>query len=147
MVYYSRTIYKIDTMCRKLPCHRNNIEKHRRIVQLPKGLVLTISVVSLLELMGSFSDIAFAQSRQPSRSYCEEYARNYARRNSQGQTLGGAVRGAAGGAIIGGIAGDAGIGAGIGAALGGIRGGARESSDYNHLFNIAFEDCMQGRTG
>jgi outer membrane lipoprotein SlyB len=124
---------------------KNNTLKYRRIVQLPKGLVLTISVVGLLELRGLSSDIAYAQWRQPSRSYCEEYARNYARRNSQGQTLRGAARGAAGGAIIGGIFGDAGTGAAAGAVFGGIRGGRRQSSDYNYLYNIAFDDCMSGR--
>ena len=127
--------------------HKNNSLKYGRIVQLPKELILTISVVGLLELTGLSSGIAFAQSRPPSRSYCEEYARNYARRNSsEGQVLRGAAGGAARGALIGGIFGEAGKGAGAGAAFGAIRGGSRQSSDYNYLFNLAFDDCMQGRT-
>ncbi|MGK7908910.1 MAG: glycine zipper family protein [Synechococcus sp.] len=85
------------------------------------------------------------QASAQSVSYCEQYARDYARRNSQGQALRSTGRGAAGGAIFGAIAGDAGTGAGIGALVGGITGTARQSSDYDYLYRIAYNDCINGR--
>ena len=116
-------------------------------MKLPKELILRISAFGLLGLIGLSSELALAQYRRPSRTYCEQFARDYARRNSQGRALGEAATGAIGGAIIGGILGDAGTGAGIGALVGGIGGSSRESRDYNYLFNIAYDDCMRGRTG
>ncbi len=115
--------------------------QQRKIKQLPKRLILTISVIGLVKIIGLSSDPVLAQSR----SSCEEYARDYARRNTRSHTLSGAVEGAATGAVFGAIFGDAGKGAGVGAIVGGIEGGSRESSDYNYLYNLANDDCIRGR--
>jgi outer membrane lipoprotein SlyB len=115
-------------------------------MQVPKKLILKITVLGSLGLIGiQYHQIAPALAQQPSRSFCEEYARDYARRNSQGQSLSRAARGAAGGAAIGGIFGDAGLGAAIGASTGGIRGTIGKSQDYDYLYQIAFNDCMNGK--
>ncbi len=114
-----------------------------KIKQLPKRLILTISAISLVKFIFLSSETVLAQSR----SYCEQYARNYAERNSRDETLRGAAGGAARGALFGAILGDAGAGAAVGAGVGAIRGSSRQSSDYNYLFNIAYDDCMRGRTG
>jgi hypothetical protein len=113
-----------------------------KIKQMPNRLILVISVIGLVKLLGLSGDPVLAQSR----SYCEEYARDYAKRNTRSQTLRGTARGAASGALIGTIFGDAGKGAGIGAIAGTIGGGSRESSDYQRLYNLAYDDCIRGRT-
>ena len=116
--------------------------QRRKIKQLPKRLILTISVIGLVKLIGLSSDAVLAQSP----SYCEEYARDYAKRNTRDHTLRGAAGGAAGGALFGAVLGDAGAGAGVGAIIGGLEGGSRESSDYQNLYNLAYDDCMRGQT-
>ena len=93
----------------------------------------------------SLSCLFMAPTSAQSVSSCEQYARDYARRNSQGQALRSTGRGALGGAVIGGIAGDAGVGAGVGALVGGISGSARQSSDYDYLYRISYNDCINGR--
>ena len=113
----------------------------REIKQLPKRLILTISVIGLVKLIGLSGDMVLAQSR----SECEEYARNYARRNARSHTLRGAAKGAATGALLGAIFDDAGTGAGIGAIVGVLEGDSRESSDYQYLYSIAYDDCIIGR--
>ena len=111
--------------------------------QLPKKIILAISVISLIQILG----IPIAPVLGQSRSECEEYARNYAKRNSsnQGTTLRGTARGAFGGAVIGGIFGDAALGAGLGALGGTVAGSSRKSKDYQNLYNIAYDDCRSGR--
>ena len=114
-----------------------------KIKQLPKKIILAISVISLFKLLAIPGDVVLAQSR----SECEEYARNYAKRNSsnQGTTLRGTATGAFGGAVIGGIFGDAALGAGLGALGGTVAGSSRKSKDYQNLYNIAYDDCRSGR--
>ena len=116
--------------------------QQKKIKQLPKRLILTISALGLIKLIGLSSDTVLAQSR----SYCKEYARNYAERNTRSHGLGGAAEGAATGALFGAILGDAGEGAALGAIVGGIEGSSRESSEYRRLYNIAYDDCIRGRT-
>ena len=112
------------------------------IKQLPKSLILTVGVISLVNIVDLSIHTVLAQSR----SECEEYARNYAKRNSRDHTLRGVAGGAATGALFGAILGDAGAGAGVGAIVGGLEGGSRESSDYRSLYNLAYDDCIRGRT-
>ncbi len=114
-----------------------------KIKQLPKKIILAISVISLLKLLVIPGDIVLAQSR----SECEEYARNFAKRNSsnRGTTLRGTTTGAFAGGVIGGIFGDPLLGAGLGALGGTVAGSSRKSRDYQRLFNIAFDDCRSGR--
>ncbi len=122
---------------------KENSWEKKKIKQLTQKLMLIIGLISVVKIMGLSGDIVLAQSR----SQCEEYARDYAKRNSnsQGTTLRGAARGAAGGALIGAIFGDAGKGAGIGALAGTLRGSSRKSSDYQRLYNIAYDDYRSGR--
>ena len=115
--------------------------QQRKIKQLPKRLIWTIGVISLIKLIALSNNTVLAQSR----SYCEQYARDYARRNSRSHTLRGAAGGAATGALFGAIFGDAGKGAGIGAIVGTLEGSSRESSDYQRLYYLAYDDCMRGR--
>ena len=115
--------------------------QHRKTKQLAKRTILIIGAIGLVKLIGISSDIVLAQSR----SQCEQYARDYAKRNSRSHTLRGAAGGAAGGAIIGAIFGKPGRGAGIGAIVGVLEGGSRESSDYQRLYYIAYDDCIRGR--
>lgn len=111
-----------------------------------KKLIVIFTIVSGVKLLSlQFYQVAPALAQQPSRSFCEEYARDYARRNSRGRTLTHAARGAAGGAIVGSIFGDAGLGAAIGAGAEGFRGGINQSRDYDYLYRIAFDDCMNGK--
>ena len=113
-----------------------------KIQQMLKSLILiNISVIALLNIILLPRKAVWAQSR----SECEEYARDYAKRNSRNHTLRGAAGGAAGGALIGGIFGDAGKGAGIGAIVGGLGGSSKKSSDYQRLYNLAYDDCITGR--
>ena len=109
----------------------------------PFGAIAKLIVIAPISF--SLSYLPLAPAAAQSVSYCEQYARDYARRNSQGQALRSTAEGAAGGAIFGAIAGDAGAGAGIGALIGGISGTSRESSDYNYLYRIAYDDCIRGR--
>ncbi len=112
------------------------------IKHLPKSLILTVGVIILVNIVDFSRNTVLAQSR----SECEEYARNYAKRNKRDHTLRGAAGGAATGALFGAIFDDAGTGAGVGAIVGGLEGSSRESSDYQRLYNLAYDDCIRGRT-
>ena len=109
----------------------------------PAGVVTKL--IKAMPIGLGLSCLLLAPATAQSVSYCEQYARDYARRNSQGRALRDTARGAAGGAIFGAIAGDAGVGAGVGALIGGISGTSRESSDYDYLYRIAYDDCIRGR--
>ncbi|ACK64913.1 conserved hypothetical protein [Rippkaea orientalis PCC 8801] len=109
--------------------------------------ILAISLIVAADIMLLFPSVTVAQSRYRSRSYCEDYAREFADRRARGGFLQGGARGAASGAAIGAIV-DGGRGAGTGAAIGsvvGILGGSiKRGTDYDRLFNQAFDDCMRG---
>ena len=109
--------------------------------------LLTISAILVADAMRLSTSITLAQYQSRSRSYCESYARDYADRYARGGFFRGGARGAASGAAIGAII-DGGRGAGTGAAIGsvvGIIGGSsRRASDYDNLFQQAFDDCMRG---
>ena len=117
-----------------------NLMKH---VLPPQWVTASFSVAIPIGL--SLSCLLVAPASAQSVSSCEQYAREYARRNSQGRALRDTGRGAAGGAIFGAIAGDALAGAAIGAAVGGISGSVSESSDYDYLYRVAYNDCISGR--
>ncbi|MBR8826714.1 MAG: hypothetical protein DSM107014_02225 [Gomphosphaeria aponina SAG 52.96 = DSM 107014] len=90
---------------------------------------------------------AYTIAQGRSMSYCHRFAEDYANRHARGGPLEGAARGAAGGAIIGAVVDGgrgAGTGAGIGALVGGTARGARQNADRDHLYRIAFDDCMRG---
>ncbi|MEA5508380.1 hypothetical protein VB715_01240 [Crocosphaera sp. UHCC 0190] len=107
----------------------------------------TIATIIVANFLLFSPHITLAQWSSRSQSYCEGYARDFADRNARGGFLRGGARGAASGAAIGAIV-DGGSGAGTGAAIGsvvGIIGGsARRASDYDSLFQQAFNDCMRG---
>ncbi|HAC65100.1 MAG TPA: hypothetical protein DCF68_16615 [Cyanothece sp. UBA12306] len=110
--------------------------------------LLILSSILITDVIFLSSSLTIAQNSYPSRSYCEGYARDYADRYARGGFFRGGARGAAGGAAIGAII-DGGRGAGTGAAIGsvvGIIGGsARRGSDYDNLYQQAFDDCMRGK--
>lgn len=110
-----------------------------------KGLVIgTILIADALLLSIKTSQ---AQYSSRSVSYCESYARDFADCHAKSGFFRGGARGAASGAAIGAII-DGGRGAGTGAAIGsavGIIGGStRRASDYDSLYQQAFNDCMRG---
>ncbi len=79
---------------------------------------------------------------------CDAYARDYADRHSGGggDVLGGALGGAATGAILGGIIGGgrgAGTGAAIGGGVGALGGGSAAASNWNYVYNRAYDRCMR----
>jgi len=95
-------------------------------------------------LLLAFVDTA---SSAPSAMACDSYARNYAARASrQGQVLGGAAKGSLLGLGIGAIAGASGVGATVGATIGAIGGGARRQATAQRMYDVAYQDCMAGRT-
>ena len=86
-------------------------------------------------------------SSAPSAMACDSYARNYAASASrQGQVLGGAAKGSLLGLGIGAIAGASGVGAAVGATIGAIGGGARRQATAQRMYDVAYQDCMAGRT-
>ncbi len=109
--------------------------------------ILTIGTIIVADVILLSTHVTLAQYSSRSHSYCEGYARDYADRYAQGGFFRGGARGAASGAAIGAIV-DGGRGAGTGAAIGsvvGIIGGsARRASDYDSLYQQAFNDCLRG---
>jgi hypothetical protein len=86
-------------------------------------------------------------SAAPSAVACDSYARDYAATASrQGQVLGGAARGSLLGLGIGALAGASGVGAAVGATVGAIGGGARRQNTAQRMYDVAYQDCMAGRT-
>ena len=86
-------------------------------------------------------------SSAPSAMACDSYARNYsASASRQGQVLGGAAKGSLLGLGIGAIAGASGVGAAVGATIGAIGGGARRQATAQRMYDVAYQDCMAGRT-
>jgi hypothetical protein len=101
-------------------------------------------VVFSAGLLFSFIETA---SSAPSAMSCDSYARNYAASASrQGQVLGGAAKGSLLGLGIGAIAGASGVGAAVGATVGAIGGGARRQATSQRMYDVAYQDCMAGRT-
>ena len=88
-----------------------------------------------------------AVNSAPSAMSCDSFARNYAASASrQGQVLGGAAKGSLLGLGIGAIAGASGVGAAVGATVGAIGGGARRQATAQRMYEVAYQDCMAGRT-
>jgi hypothetical protein len=86
-------------------------------------------------------------SAAPSAMACDSYARDYAANASrQGQVLRGAAVGSLLGLGVGALAGASGVGAAVGATVGAIGGGARRHSTAQRMYDVAYQDCMAGRT-
>ena len=109
--------------------------------------LLTLSTLLAADTFLFSLNATLAQYSSRSVSYCESYARDFADRHARSGFFRGGARGAASGAAIGAII-DGGRGAGTGAAIGsvvGIVGGsARRASDYDSLYQQAFNDCVRG---
>ena len=101
---------------------------------------------AVLSALLLFSFIETARTA-PSAMSCDSFARDYAANASrQGQVLGGAAKGSLLGLGIGAIAGASGVGAAVGATVGAIGGGARRQATAQRMYDVAYQDCMAGRT-
>ncbi|NJL82993.1 MAG: hypothetical protein HC890_08615 [Chloroflexaceae bacterium] len=116
--------------------------KNQRLVQA------CVTALSLGALLLPLSPVVLAQ---PTATYCDRVARDYARSRSSGGPAFGAGTGAIGGGVIGAIAGgslrNATRGAAAGAAVGSLAGTATQGAERDRLYELAFNDCMNGNLG
>jgi outer membrane lipoprotein SlyB len=110
-----------------------------------KVTVLAIPTLCAAALLTHAAPVQ-AQSRA---RLCENYAHSVADRNAHTDVIGSTIMGAGLGAIVGGISRGNSRGVGRGAAIGGgvglVAGAAGRSSNYQRVFNRAFQDCMDDR--